>query len=178
MNKQNLLLITSHRQMEELDLLGKFLNRTSVIKNFDLILHVNKSDVDLGYIQRCFIKYPNVHKHLIFTTKNAGYALGTHETIANLYHHFSKYENVLHVHPDVFILDENKLLNIINNDTEYALILSQCNLPKLQMLSTDMFIIRPKLLPFNIFSNFVLEEYKNVICETFLEMEINKHSII
>lgn len=177
MNKKNLLLITSHRQMEELDLLGKFLHRTSVIKNFDLILHVNKSDVDLGYIQRCFANYPNVHKHLIFTTQNAGYALGTHETIANLYHHFSKYDNVVHMHPDVFILDENKLLNVINNDTEYALLLSQCNLPDLQMLSTDMFIIRPKLLPFNIFANFVLPEYQKVWCETFLEMEIKKHNV-
>ena len=126
MNNQNLLLITSHRQMEELDLLGKFLHRTSVIKHFDLILHINKADVDLGYILRCFVNYPNVHKHLIFTTKNAGYALGTHETVANLYNHFSKYQNVVHMHPDVFILDENKLLNYYRPNT-YNLILKQKN---------------------------------------------------
>ena len=171
---KNLILVTSHRQVDEFQIYSHFLNKTDEIRNFDLLMHVNNPDVDVYKIKNAFESIPNANKDLIFTSKNRGYKLGPHEAICDLYDRWKSYDNVIHMHSDVFIINEKALLNIVNNNQEYSFLLSQCNLPS-TMLSTDLFIFRPKLLKTNLFENYSNKEYENSICEEFLELEIEKN---
>jgi hypothetical protein len=134
----------------------------------------------------CFDQFPNVNKRLIHTDKNAGYALGLHQSLSDLYDTLKEYDNVIHFHCDVFIIDENKLIDVMNSNQEYPFIFSKCNepdpincaiSPDHRMISTDIFIIHPKVLKMNVFSNYIEYMNKKIWCEIFLQTELEKNKI-
>jgi hypothetical protein len=180
---RNLIFITGHQQVNELEYYSKFLNRTETMKNFDLILHINKTDIDIETVRKWFLTFPNKNKHLIFTSKNYGYKLGPHEALSDFYGIISTYDNVMHTHPDVFIIDENKLLEIMYSNRECGIVVGCSNInPTVQeeqnpQFATDCFMIRPKIIGKNIFKDYELPEYANTICEEFLEDVTKKNNI-
>lgn len=178
---KNLIYITSHRQVDELEYFAKFLNRTKIIREYHLILHINKPDIDLNRVRSSFLAFPNKVKHLIITDKNCGYKLGPHEAISDFYNHIAGYDNVVHMHPDVFIIDEDKLIEVIDSNTDCGIIYGsggpEPGSGKPQMFDTDLFIIRPKLLNKNIFEAFSEPQFKNSICEEFFEATIKNNNV-
>jgi len=181
---KNLLYITSHQQVEELKYYSKCLNKTNVIKDFDLILHINKFDIDIDKVRKYFLTFPNKRKHLIFTDKNYGYKLGPHEAISDFYSHIAGYDNVIHTHPDVFIVNENRLLSTLNNTKNYGITVGISNVQPGNInkniepqFGTDIFFIRPKLIDKNIFQDYSKEEYRTSICEEFLRDIVLKNKV-
>ena len=66
---------------------------------------------------------------------------------------FSQYDYIIHSHPDVFMLEEEPIVNLLkkNMKTDTAFYISQ-GLPDDQsFLQTDFFIFKPNLLSINIF---------------------------
>jgi hypothetical protein len=194
---KNLILITSHNQTEEFMIAPTLLKKTNFLWQFDLILHNNNKNIDQKYLRNCFDLFPNANKKLIHTEKNAGYVQGLHQTLSDLYDEWKQYDNVLHLHCDVFVVDENKLLQVMVSNMDHAFVFSMCNppdpvlyknFPQNRMISTDIFVIRPKLLNTNVFANYVLPEYNqpnvcvdgnmvNPWCELILQTELEKHNV-
>lgn len=149
----NLIFITSTRHVEEVELLAQFLCKTQKLKQFDLILHVNTFNTNIAELVKNFNAIPNINKHLIFTDKNCGYNLGPHEAMGDFFNIFNKYQNVIHLHPDVFPVNEFKLLDILENNLDTALLVNHSMRDCRDWMSTDLFIIRPQLIKTNFFKN-------------------------
>jgi hypothetical protein len=164
--KKNLLFLTSHRQVDELYFYGEFLKRTEEIKNFDFVIHINNLDLDYTKVNKFFKNIPNKNKYIIVTDKNVGYNMGPHQALADTFWLFKHYDNVIHTHPDVFIVDEKKFLNVLNSNEDKTLLVNYSTPTTTQWMSTDLFIFRAKLLEENIFSSY--EENINIGCEAFL----------
>ena len=175
---KNLLLITSHRQIAEISLNAKFLQASKFIKNFDLLLHVNNFNLDLNEVRTRFNEFPNLNKHLILTNKNNGYALGPHEAISDNFEILKEYDNVIHTHTDVFITKDELLYNIVNSHKDAHLLINRGMMHLgMTLPSSDLFIIRPKLLEKNIFKDYNIPDVKGFQCEKFLDYQINKFNI-
>jgi hypothetical protein len=151
---KNLLFITAHRHVDEISLYADFLNRTTHIKDFDLILHINNLDTDTHRIKESFKLIPNKNKHLILTDKNCD-PYGPMQALSDYYNHLIGYDNVIHSHIDVFIADENTLIDKINSKTDKAFLVNHSFKGIDDWMSTDLFIFRPKLLTKDIFKDWV-----------------------
>lgn len=183
----NLLFITSTRHVEEVELLAQFLNKTQKIKQFDLVLHVNTFNTNIPELVKNFNSIPNVNKHLILTEKNCGYNLGPHEAIGDFFDNFNKYYNVIHVHPDVFPVNEFKLLDIIESNLDTALLVNHSMKNCQDWMSTDLFILRPHLIKNNFFKNWAnyidtpisggIGVNGQACCEQFLFYEAQRNNI-
>jgi hypothetical protein len=181
-NERNLIFITSHRQVEELKYFAKYLNKTKLLKDFDLILHVNSTGVNIERIRKYFLTLPNKNKHLVFTDKNQGYRLGLHEALSDFYDKISIYDNVIHIHSDVFIVNEVQLLNVIKENKNYGIIAGVGNMDperkeSIPELGTDLFFIRPKLIGKNIFKDYNDTELRYLTAERFLEAVVKNNNI-
>ena len=106
-----LIYYTSHRQFEEIKISSELLNNTSELRNFDLIFHCNNLKLN---IFKYFKRFPNKNKELIHTSKSIGYRYGPYEAIADNFEKMKNYDYVIHLHPDVFIINEDKILKILN----------------------------------------------------------------
>lgn len=162
----NLIFLTSHRQIQEVLFYAKFLERTKEIKNFDLILHNNNPNIDIESLKDAFNTLPNKNKHLIFTHKNnGGYHIGCLEALTDFFNLLQQYDNVIHSHSDVFIVNEDQLLTILNSNLNTAFLVNYAAGPNIPWMSTDLFIMRPKLVRHNIFKSWcelpIVKNYKN-----------------
>ena len=89
---------------------------------------------------------------------------------------FKDYDYVIHLHPDVFITDDQYLLSILeenlNNDTVFFI---NKSIPSEDFFSFDFFIFKPKFLTYNIF----LTDLYKFECspEVFLHNMIKKYNI-
>ena len=154
-----LIIYTSHRQLEEIKLSTILLSRTSFLQKCDLLFHCNKIDLD---VKDYFELFPNTKKELIHTSKNTGYTYGAHEALADLYPKYKDYDFVIHLHPDIFIIDEKVICDIIlkHKDTEEVFICTR-NTPEETYTSFDFFIFKPQKLPCNIFKNWESSSFRN-----------------
>lgn len=153
---KNLIFLTSHRQIQEVYLYAKFLQRTKYAKDFDIVLHNNNRDIDVQTLQNAFNTIPNKNKYLILTDKNdGGYYMGCHEAISDFFELFKAYDNVIHSTSDVFIVNEDPLLAILNSEPNTAFLVNRAagSDPTMQWMSVDLFIMRPKFLTENIFNS-------------------------
>jgi len=179
-----LLLLTSHKQLEEIYLYGEFLKRyCPVISKFDFILHINNININISKAGNYFQTIPNENKQLILTTKNKGYTFGAVEACADYFILFKDYDYIIHTHPDVFITKEDILLKILElfYSKDYIFIVNNSIKEDINFISADFFIFRPKLLSFNIFKEF--ENYYNIynldkggVEHAFYDI-LNKHNI-
>jgi hypothetical protein len=173
--KKNLLFLTSHRQVDELYFYGEFLKKTEEIKNFDFVIHINNLNLDYNRVNHFFKNIPNKNKYIIVTDKNCGYNMGPHEALSDTFWLFKHYDNVIHTHPDVFIVDEKKFLNILNSNEDKAFLVNYSTKNTIEWMSTDLFIFRPKLFSDNIFSSY--KDNLNIGCESFLYKAVIENNI-
>jgi len=183
---KNLIILTGHRQFREIELYAKFLQKTEQLKTFDIILHLNslKGITNFKYeitgysydkIAEYFNLIPNENKHLILTNKNCGGSLGPHQALDDLHEIMLKYDNVIHSHPDVFPIDETKILALLNHEPDKAFLVSHVFPSISEWMSTDLFVYRPQNYRGNIFKNWPLNI--NLICEGFLYSQIINKNI-
>lgn len=149
-----LLFITGHSQLEEYNYFSKLLNSLSISNICDVVIYCNNSNIS-SKIVSYYQQFNQTNKQLIITNKNSGYRIGGVEAVSNGFdlNLFNDYDYVIHLHPDVFIVDDNKLLTVLNenlnNDNVFLITKS---LPyDNKYFSFDFFIFKPKLLTTNIF---------------------------
>ena len=116
-----LLFLTSHRQLEEYKYFNVFFQKHNKLKEIcDIFIYINNSNLSvdvLKYYQQINVKNKNIY----ITTKNAGGIrhpgqYGWLETLNEGYNmnKFNNYDYVIHMHPDVFITQENNIIKILN----------------------------------------------------------------
>ena len=152
-----LLWCRSYRQRNEIKLAAHLLSKTETLRNFDLIFHCNNLE---SSVWEHFRTFPNENKELIHTSKNTGYDRGCLEALSDNFDKFKDYDYVIHFQTDVFILGEEKILEVLDThkDTEDVFLCTQSRRDE-SFLSFDFFIFKPKLLHKNIFKLWEDEEY-------------------
>lgn len=141
--------ITSTRQLEEINILGKcLLNCPQICESFDLILHNNNPRYNLDVANIYFNNLPIKRKIFIHEKENSGYVAGSIDAIYRHYDKILEYDYVLHIHADVFPLRENSILDILNENlsSDYNLLISRSahrNIPS-QGLQSDLYIFKPQ----------------------------------
>jgi hypothetical protein len=175
-----LLFITSHRQVKEYEYFALFFNRLKRLNEVcDIYIYCNNPDISediLKYYKQFNLK----NKKLFITNINDGYHRGHLEAISIAYDNniFKDYDYVIHCHPDVFITDDEYLMQVLKdnyeNDNIFFVTLSHPN--NQIFFSTDFFIFKPQLLKENILKD---ELYLNrdIIPEYYLYNMIHKYNI-
>jgi hypothetical protein len=149
-----LLFITGHKQLEEYNYFSRFLKRLKLNALCDIFIHCNNPDIHNSIINY-YQNFDQQNKKLFITSINAGYRVGGVQAISEGIELgiFKDYDYVIHLHPDVFIIDDNYLTEVLlenlNNDVVFLVNKSVPHNPK--FLSFDFFIFKPKLLTKNIF---------------------------
>jgi hypothetical protein len=149
-----LLFITGHKQLEEYNYFSRFLKRLKLNALCDVFIHCNNPDIHNSIINY-YQNFNQQNKKLFITSINAGYRVGGVQAISEGIELgiFKDYDYVIHLHPDVFIIDDNYLTEVLlenlNNDVVFLVNKSVPHNPK--FLSFDFFIFKPKLLTKNIF---------------------------
>jgi hypothetical protein len=149
-----LLFITGHKQLEEYNYFSRFLKRLKLNALCDIFIHCNNPDIHNSIINY-YQNFNQQNKKLFITSINAGYRVGGVQAISEGIELgiFKDYDYVIHLHPDVFIIDDNYLTEVLlenlNNDVVFLVNKSIPHDPK--FLSFDFFIFKPKLLTKNIF---------------------------
>jgi hypothetical protein len=161
--------------VDELYFYGEFLKKTKEIQNFDFIIHINNLNLDYSKVNEYFKNIPNKNKYIIVTDKNCGYRMGPHEALTDIFYLLKNYDNVIHTHPDVFIVNETNLLNILESNENIPFLVNYSTPNTNIWMSTDLFIFRPKLFTENIFSNY--KDNLNIPCEEFLYKAVTNNKI-
>jgi len=151
-----LILLTGHRHNEEYKLFGLYLKKcVSLSKIVDIYIHSNC--ITNNFIDNT--KYIKCNKSINITEKNAGFINGGLEAISDIITSLKltmdnncEYDYIIHMHPDVFIINEIPLLNLltqnINSDIIFYVNLS---LNTKLLYAFDFFIFNPNKLKTNIF---------------------------
>jgi hypothetical protein len=146
-----LLFITSHRQVEEYHYFNLFLKRLKL--KCDIYIYCNNPDISSEIVS--YFKEFEQFKHLFITSLNDGYRMGAIEAINKGIEMgiFNGYDYVIHIHPDVFIIDDTNLLSLLHehqsNDTVF--LVNKCFPNDDTHFAADFFIFKPKLLPKDLF---------------------------
>ena len=150
-----LLFITGYRQLEEYNYFNKFLQKLKILNDIcDIFIYCNNTNISSKIVEY-YKNFSQTNKYLFITSLNAGYRMGGVEAVSNGIEMgiFNKYDYIIHLHPDVFITDDEYLMNIlydnIKNDTVFLVTKSLPNDKK--FFSFDFFILKPNLLKENIF---------------------------
>lgn len=157
-----LLLYTSHRQLEEVNL-QSLLNKRygSHLLDVDMLFYCNSPMVDKVKLEKYLGELPHKNKKLIYTDKNIGYLWGGHESLSQTFNVWKEYNYCIHLHPDVFILNDQHILKMISEMKDEDFINTH-NLDPLKddnkdYLSFDFFIFKPR----QILNKIGLKNYQN-----------------
>jgi len=173
-----LLFITGHRQLIEYHYFHLFLKRLELNTMCDVFIYCNNSEIDKDLLT--YYKEFNAPKQLFVTTLNSGHRTGGVEAVSEAYDMgiFKEYDYVIHLHPDVFIIDDAPLKQImtqnLTNDTVFFITHS---IPNEQFFSFDFFIFKPKLLPINIFKG-PFEECPEIHFHNIIKKHNIKYTIV
>ena len=149
-----LLFITGYRQLDEYNYFCTFLKQLKLNSICDIYIYCNNPEIHSDIITY-YQKFNQKNKFLLITSLNSGYRVGGVEAVSQGIQMgiFNDYDYVIHLHPDVFITDDeylrDVLVNNLHNDTVFFITKS---LPSnSSFFSFDFFIFKPKLLSTNIF---------------------------
>lgn len=148
-----LLFITGHSQINEYFLFSRFLKTLYLNNNCDIFIYCNNTNISKEIVTY-YQEFSQKNKQLFITTKNGGYRTGGVEAVSEGFELgiFKEYDYVIHLHPDVFITEDEYLVTILRenleNDTVFFITKSNQD-PT--FFSFDFFIFKPKLLTTNIF---------------------------
>jgi hypothetical protein len=160
-----LLFYPSHRQLDEIKYSSTFFNKTSFLKNnSEVYVHCNNIHIDEAALRANVDEFKCV-KYLTLTDKNSGYLAGPSEAIADSYEMFveNNYDYVIHLHPDVYIINETKIVSALrqnyNNDADFLVYELPKTVPwepkvvRERQYAFDFFIFKPKIEN-NVFKNY------------------------
>lgn len=150
-----LIFITGFRQVKEYDYFSRFLRRLNILNNTcDIFIYCNNSSIS-NDIVTYYQSFSQKNKHLYITSLNIGFSMGGVEAISSGIEMgiFSDCDYVIHLHPDVFIVSESKIVEILNDnaDNDYVFFVNKSEPDNDPAFSFDFFIFKPKLLRRNIF---------------------------
>jgi glycosyltransferase involved in cell wall biosynthesis len=152
-----LLFLSGHRQNEEYKLSALFFERCpNFVKMCDLYINNNCLDNDISKNVEYLKMFKNVK--INNNNKNAGYVNGAIQSVSNLIEDekllHSNYDYVIHIHPDIFMTNENTLLELLHNElnNEETFIVNKYLVNNSSFFSFDFFIFKPKKLQENIFN--------------------------
>ena len=187
---KTLLLYTSHRQLEEVRLSSYFYNKSDFLKQMDVILHCNNEKIDKQKLKQNFDLFDAPNKEIIFSNKNSGHHSGVAQAIDSIYNKLLEYDFVVHLHPDVLILDPANLQATLeknyNSDADFIVwqIHKTLGMPhgheRNAEYASDFFIFRPKEEN-NIFkqhADYWKGNQGKSGCERFLFLMIDKFNLI
>jgi len=167
--------MTGHRQNEEYALQAKFLRRSpKLLASAELFVYNNYIQNKIEDVCRDIPLPMKIHN----TEKNAGYLLGPVEAMEFLFANrdLSDYDYVIHLHPDVFIVNEGPLFKLLEEElnTENVFLINSAVPNDSRFYNFDFFAFKPRLLKESIFVN-----WSNWTgpCEYFLHDRIVQGSI-
>ena len=121
-----LFFITMHRQLDELKIYSYFFNKFNHIKNFDIFIYNTNKNISEQMVRNNVNVNTNVYVHC--DANNEGYVLGLFSGLSQNYDFYREYDFIVHLHPDVFILDDKKLYELlIDQKDENYMVGSSCN---------------------------------------------------
>ena len=119
----------------------------------DIFIYCNNPDISKEIVTY-YQQFSQTNKQLFITTKNGGYRTGGVEAVSEGLEMgiFKEYDYVIHLHPDVFITDDEYLLTVLqeNLENDTVFFITKSNQDPI-FFSFDFFIFKPKLLIKNIF---------------------------
>jgi hypothetical protein len=158
------ILYTAHRQFQELDFAVKFIAQSKNIKNSDIIYHCNNGKINKETLAKKLEKFPCNNLYFIYNpqSNSGGYAYGQFEAICDAWDIIQRgrYDWVIHLHPDVFVVDEEPLLSALEEaeNENKSLVVTKTLGYNYPAFSTDFFAFRPEGI-----SKSVFESYKYLI---------------
>jgi hypothetical protein len=176
------ILFTAYRQLPELDVIADLFGRAPRISSsVDVVYHCNNAGIATGAVQEKLDRVPCKSRTLIHQpTNKGGYAYGQFEAICDAWETMiaGGWDWVIHVHPDVFIVDENKLLGVIEQADAAGAggVFAHMAGNKHPSYSTDFFAFRPTAVPKAVFQSYecLLDEPVIVPLENLFFMEIHR----
>jgi O-methyltransferase len=163
-----LLLYTSHRQIQEVHiqslLFKKFPEKYTNISQVDILFYCNSTQIAKEDLIKYLNMFPNKNKKLIYTNKNIGYSWGGHEAISETFDIWKEYDVCLHLHPDVFILRDDILFDIIKNNKGDFIGTHNLDPKTTPHFAFDFFMFRPRQIfnshknVFNFFDLYLTEK--------------------
>lgn len=178
-----LIYFSSHRQLKEIEYSSYFYNKTEFLKNnSDVMIHIDndlfKNDDVLEYTKydtNCYIArskqtYP-VYPNGVFN----GFLKG----LSNNFEFFKNYDYVIHLVPDCYITNEDKIVELLNDNinSEFDFIVDyhpHHNQSTISQYTCDFFVFKPKKIP-NIFSDH--SDINVVVAENWLYSKIHEYNI-
>lgn len=152
-----LLLFTSYRQFKELDYQRKFLERCDYISNnFDILFHCNNLNIDKKIIQNKIKELPCKKYKLVYGENKGGYLRGQFQAISEMFTlgFLNSYDFVIHLHPDIFIVNEKPIIELVNihKTNNYDLFVSRIFGKSHPSYATDFFAFKPSNIFAELFS--------------------------
>jgi len=148
-----LLYITSHQQVEEYNYFAQFLKRLQINTMCDIFIYCNSPHIN-PQIVTYYQSFDQPNKRLHITTLNAGYRVGGAEAVSQGFEMgiFQEYDYVIHLHPDVYMTDDEYLLEILreNLQNDIGFFVNRSVPNDERFFSFDFFIFKPRVIPCNI----------------------------
>lgn len=163
------ILYTSYRQFEELDYLAVLWPRLPYLSSSaDVIYHCNNKNIQREELEKKLSKIPFRKLDLIYSPQKnvGGYPYGQFEAICDAWGRLQEYDWVIHLHPDVFIIDEERLLGALRKADSEQADMVVCPIFALAhpSFATDFFAFRPSAVPLSVFESYhPLESTKVVV---------------
>ena len=161
-----------HRQLQELNFFSYFFNKFKHFKP-DVFIYNNNKQIS----QQMVIDNLNIDTNITVhcDNDNEGYTLGLFSGLAKNYESYKNYDFVIHMHPDVFILDDEKIFELLKNNHSKKIDFLVTKVEDIESwYFSDFFIFKPNI-------NFILNYHKyinmNLCAEKILFKLIEDYSL-
>jgi hypothetical protein len=179
------ILFTAYRQLPELDLQAEFFRRSGRLRNdVDIVYHCNNASVSTEELKKKLDAIPCKSMTLLHHPCNAGgYAYGQFESIVDAWDTVvaGGWDWVIHLHPDIFVVDDERLLAAIESAhaADADILVTRIFGNKAPAFATDFFAFRPGRTPKSVFASWEPFEKEPVIVplENLYFVEVHKHRL-
>jgi len=141
-----LFFFTSHRQSFEFYYQSKIINNYKLFKP-DILVYNNNIEIEYKDLVNKFYLNNNIKLEIYQDSENTGYVTGLFTGLVKCFDKFANYDYVVHLHPDVFLINENKIFEILKqnlfSDVEMLISKFPEEYPQ-KSFYTDFFIFKPK----------------------------------
>jgi hypothetical protein len=163
---KNLLFYTSHRQLNEIEYSSFFFNQSEILKNnFDVFIHCNNEQISLQELKHKS-KFQTT-TNILVTSKNSGYKYGGLEALHDIFTMMSKYDMVIHLHPDCYIVNDNIIQDLSNKQFDVAVSPCTCMHTE-KCYNTDFFCFKTRINFINSYENYFLKNSNDYAPERYL----------
>ena len=179
------ILYTSYRQFRELDFLPEIFRRSPKLSSdATIIFHCNNSKISQVEMAKKLARIKYLALEFVYSPQKnvGGYPYGQFEAICDVWDKLiGRFDWVIHLHPDVFIMDENLLLQeIVKAQAANAdLLVTPTFGSKHPSFATDFFAFRPSKIPKELFNSFepLIRAPAVVPLEHLFFNEVHRHQI-